>query len=206
VGLDLTIPLPLQGATSIVANHPSVSKSYPDMLQDPFGPPQVAAVLILLQRGLEEAYSQRNTRLLLKEGAHEVGRAFYPVVAVTHLSWIASIAFLIPASAPLTAPVLGAFLALQPMRYWIIATLGRYWTHRIISLPGAPLVTHGPYRILRHPNYALTLGECLLLPLAFEQPALAVIFTVLWAAVLRYKVILEDQALAARRGSEAAPR
>jgi methyltransferase len=173
------------------------------MLQDLFGPPQTAAVLILLQRGLEEVYSQRNTRRLLKDGAHEEGRAYYPVVAATHLCWLASIAFLIPPSAPLDPPVLGLFLALQPLRYWIIATLGRYWTHRIISLPGAPLVKRGPYRIMRHPNYAVTLGETCLLPLAFEQLALAAIFTCLWGAVVQYKITLEDQALAPRRGSEA---
>jgi methyltransferase len=174
------------------------------MLQDLFGPPQTAAVLVLLQRGLEEVYSRSNTRRLLKDGAHEEGRAYYPVVAATHLCWIASIAFLIRPGAPLNTPVLGLFLALQPLRYWIIATLGRYWTHRIISLPGAPLVQRGPYRIARHPNYAVTLGETFLLPLAFEQLALAVIFTILWGAVLQYKITLEEQALAARRGSEAA--
>lgn len=171
------------------------------MLDEAFGLPQTAALLILLQRGLEEAYSQYNTRRLLRQGGCEVGRGYYPVVAFTHLGWIAGLAFLVPAEAPLHLPLALAFLALQPVRYWIIATLGRYWTHRIITLAGAPVVARGPYRVLRHPNYAVTLAETLLLPLAFGQLALAVIFTAIWAAVLHYKIGLEDQALATRRAA-----
>ncbi len=172
------------------------------MFSDSFGPPQIAALLLLLQRGLEELHSQRNTARLLQQGAREAGREFYPVVAATHLAWIASLAFLVPPDAPVSMPVLIAFLALQPARYWIIGTLGRYWTHRIITLPGAPIVIRGPYRLVRHPNYAVTLAETLLLPLAFGQPALGVIFTAVWAAVLHYKIRLEDEALALRRDRE----
>ncbi len=45
----------------------------------------------------------------------------------------------------------------------------------------------------------MTLAETLLLPLAFGQVALGLIFAVLWGAVLQYKIILEDQALTPRR-------
>lgn len=169
-----------------------------------FGPPQLAAIAVLLQRGAEELYSQRNTRRLLAEGGHEEGRAYYPVVAVTHLAWIASIFLLIPPDAAIVWPAAALFLLLQAARYWVIGTLGRYWTHRIITLDDAPIVRRGPYRFVRHPNYAVTYAETFLLPLAFGAPALAVIMTAVWIAVIRYKIVLEDQALAARR-DEAAP-
>ena len=170
---------------------------------DIFGLPQMAALLILLQRALEELYSQRNTRRLLEQGAHQVGTEFYPIVAAVHLCWIAGLAVLVPPSAPVHAPLLIAFVVLQGLRYWIIATLGRYWTHRIITLPKAPIVSDGPYRLLRHPNYALTVAETLLLPLAFGQLALGVIFAVMWAAVLKHKAQLEDRALDMRRSAGA---
>src|SRR5262245_46676858 len=169
------------------------------MFHDILGPPQLAALLILLQRALEELYSQHNTRRLLRLGGCEVGQDFYPIVATTHLCWIASLALLVPPQAQPYIPLIAAFLALQVMRYWIISTLGGYWTHRILTLPGPPIVTGGPYRFLRHPNYAVTLAETLVLPLAFGEVALAIIFAVLWGAVLQYKIALEDQALAARR-------
>jgi methyltransferase len=53
--------------------------------------------------------------------------------------------------------------------------------------------------VIRHPNYALTIAETFVLPLAFGQFAFAVIFTTLWIVVLRYKIQLEDAALAKRR-------
>ena len=48
---------------------------------------------------------------------------------------------------------------LQGLRVWVLATLGPYWTTRIISVPGAPLVRRGPYRLFRHPNYMVVAGE-----------------------------------------------
>jgi methyltransferase len=169
------------------------------MILAPFGLPQIAAFLILLQRGVEEIHSQRNTRALMIEGAVEVGVAYYPVVATTHLAWIAALAFLIPATATIHILPLTVYLVLQPVRYWIIAKLGPYWTHRIITLSSAPIITVGPYRFIHHPNYVVTLAETLLLPLAFGQVAIAFIFTAIWAVVLRYKIVLEDEALADRR-------
>ena len=123
---------------------------------DLIGAPQIAALLLLAQRGLEELYSARNTKALIALGAHEVGRGFYPVVAATHLAWIASLFFLVPADAPILWPLIVYYLALQLVRYWVIFTLGPFWTHRIFTLPGAPVVARGPYRYLRHPNYAVT--------------------------------------------------
>jgi methyltransferase len=167
---------------------------------DWFGWPQVAALLVLLQRGAEELYSAHNTRKLLAEGGHEEGRDYYPVVAITHLAWIAAIFFLIPPDAPIVWPLLALYLILQVARYWIIGTLGPYWTHRIITLEKAPVVRKGPYSWVRHPNYMVTIAETLLLPMVFGAPALGAIMAAVWSAVLYYKIVLEDAALAKRRG------
>jgi methyltransferase len=164
-----------------------------------FGAPQIAAILLLLQRVLEEVYSQSNTKQLLAEGAHEAGAQYYPVVAATHLGWIASLFLLVSPNANVSWPLLVLFGMLQIARYWIIGSLGRYWTHRIITLPDAPVVNRGPYKYIRHPNYVVTLLETFLLPLAFGAWGLALIMTAIWAAVLHYKILLEDAALASRR-------
>jgi methyltransferase len=60
-------------------------------------------------------------------------------------------------------------------------------------------VKTGPYSLLRHPNYAVALAETLLLPLAFGQLALGLIFTTIWGVVLFHKIQLENQALSVRR-------
>jgi len=163
------------------------------------GPAQIAALLVLVQRGAEELYSQHNTRRLLKEGAHEEGSDFYPVVVVTHLGWIASVFLLVPTGASVSVPLLVAYLAMQVVRYWVIGTLGRFWTHRIITLGNAPVVRAGPYRLVRHPNYWVTIVETFLLPGVFGAYALAAIMGAIWVAVIAYKIRLEDVALAARR-------
>lgn len=164
-----------------------------------FGAPQIIAILILAQRGLEEVYSSTNTKRLLAEGAQEAGAQFYPVVATAHLGWIASLFLLISPNANITWPLLIIYVLLQGVRYWVIGSLGRYWTHRIITLDSAPLVRRGPYKYIRHPNYVITLIETMLLPLAFGAWGLALIMTAIWAAVLHYKILLEDAALAKRR-------
>jgi methyltransferase len=169
------------------------------MVEELIGLPQIAALAVLLQRAFEELHSARNTRWLMTRGAYEVGRDYYPVVAVTHLAWIAALLFLITPAASVSLPILALYLFLQIIRYWIIGTLGRYWTHRIITLDSAPLVRSGPYRYMRHPNYAITIAETLVLPLAFGAVALAIIMTAVWTAVLSYKIVLEDGALARRR-------
>ena len=99
------------------------------------GAPQIAALLVLCQRGLEELYSARNTKALLAKGASEAGNIFFPVVAATHLAWIAALAFLIPPDAPVTWPLIVYYLALQLVRYWVIADLGPYWTHALSRCP-----------------------------------------------------------------------
>jgi methyltransferase len=169
------------------------------MTFDWIGWPQIAALLLLAQRGLEELYSARNTRRLLARGAHEQGRDYYPVVAVTHLAWIAAIFFLIPPHAPILWPLLAAYLLLQVARYWIIGTLGPYWTHRIITLDEARVVRKGPYRWVSHPNYLVTIAETLLMPMVFGATALGAIMTAVWSGVLYYKIVLEDSALSERR-------
>jgi methyltransferase len=84
-----------------------------------------------------------------------------------------------------------------------MATLGSRWTTRILVLPGESLVTRGPYRYLSHPNYAVVAGEIALLPLTLNLPWLALIFSVLNAAVLTLRIRTENRALAAATGHTA---
>ena len=61
-------------------------------LSDEFGYPQFAALFILLQRGIEELHSLRDTQRLPLRGTVEAGREYYSVVATAHAAWIASLA------------------------------------------------------------------------------------------------------------------
>ena len=99
----------------------------------------IVLALVALQRIVELFYSARNTRLLLAAGGIEIGAAQYPFIVLLHTAWLASMAVLIPPATPPNWWLLAAYAALQPLRVWTIATLGPYWTTRIITVPGAPL-------------------------------------------------------------------
>ena len=92
-------------------------------------------------------------------------------------------------------PLLTLFMLLQSGRIWVIASLGRRWTTRLIVLRGAPLVTGGPYRWFRHPNYLIVAGEMAILPLAFDALAIAVGFSACNALLLLRRIRLEQAAL-----------
>lgn len=157
----------------------------------------VAAVA--LQRLGEVWLSARNTAALKARGAVEIGAGHYPVMIALHVSWLATLVLAVPNPPAIYALPLGVFIALQLARICIIASLGEYWTTRIITLPGAPLSRKGPYRILRHPNYWLVAGEIASLPLAFGEWQVALVYTILNAMMLAWRIRVEDAALAARR-------
>jgi methyltransferase len=91
---------------------------------------------------------------------------------------------------------LAIYVFLQAARLWVLATLGPRWTTRIIVLPGEDLVKEGPYRFLNHPNYWVVIGEIAVLPLVFGLPLVALVFTLLNAAVLWIRIREENRALA----------
>ena len=108
-----------------------------------------------------------------------------------------------PPDAPIAWPLIGVFVLLQAARIWVIASLGPYWSTRIITVPDAPLVRRGPYRFVRHPNYLVVAAEIAVLPPAFDplsarQWAIALVFTVLNALLLRHRIRIEEAALAGR--------
>ena len=156
-------------------------------------------VLVALQRLGELLYSARNTRALRARGAVEAGRSHYPLIVLLHAAWLVSIVIFMPHPAMLRWPWLGVFVASQALRIWAIGSLGPYWTTRILSLPGAPLVRKGPYRFVRHPNYLIVVAEIASLPRAFGEVGVAIVFSVLNAGMLAWRISVEDRALAARR-------
>ncbi|HVM77895.1 MAG TPA: isoprenylcysteine carboxylmethyltransferase family protein [Stellaceae bacterium] len=159
----------------------------------------VAAVAAVACVRLGELWlARRNTRALLAAGAVERGSGHYPLIVAVHAGWLAAIVLAVPDTAQVSWPLIGVYLALQLLRVWVLASLGRFWTTRIITLPGAPLVRRGPYRFIRHPNYLLVAAEIAVLPLAFGAWQVAALFSVLNAAVLAWRIRLENEALAER--------
>jgi methyltransferase len=157
--------------------------------------------LVAAQRLAELALAASNTRRLLARGAREVGRAHYPLFVLLHASWLVAIAVTTPIDRQPYWPLIGVFIVLQLLRVWVVATLGPYWTTRIITLDEAPIVRRGPFRLLRHPNYCVVVAEIAVLPLAFGNWPVALIWTILNALLLRHRIRVEMGALSEREAA-----
>ena len=163
------------------------------------GWPQVIVLLVAVQRLAELVYAQANTRRLLAEGAVEHGAGRYPLLVLLHAAWLVALFLLVPADAAVSWPLIAVFVLLQAARLWVIASLGRYWTTRVVTLPDVPLVRRGPYRWVKHPNYLVVVGEIAVLPLAFGAWILALGFSLANAVLLADRIRSEERALAPRR-------
>ena len=151
--------------------------------------------LVMLQRLAELPLAARNTKALLARGAIETGAGHYPLFILLHSSWLFAILLTTPADAQLNQGLLIVFFLLQFARVWVIATLGGNWTTRIIRLPNQPLIKKGPYLYFSHPNYMIVVLEIALLPLIFGNWPVAVIWSAMNAALLTWRIYLENTAL-----------
>jgi len=170
----------------------------------------LAVTLVAAQRLLELVLARRNERRARARGAVERGRGHYPFIVALHTLWLVSTlveGILRGPELPVLWPVpLALFLLVQPLRYWVLSSLGESWNTKILVVPGAKAVRRGPYRYLNHPNYVVVVVEILSFPLIFGAWVTALVFTVLNAAVLYVRIREENRALAevALRGQQSA--
>ena len=149
---------------------------------------------IIIQRLSELVVAKRNTARLLAKGAYEVGANHYPVMVAMHSAWIMCL-LVFGYDERVAFGWLVVFAVLQVFRVWILATLGSRWTTRIIILE-EPLVVHGPFKYFSHPNYMLVVAEIIVAPMVLGLGWVAVIFSVLNAAMLWVRIGVEHKALA----------
>ncbi len=154
---------------------------------------------IVVERLAELAFAARNARRMLARGAVESGARHYPLFILLHAAWLVALVLTVPADTAVNLPLLAVFAALQGVRLWVITSLGERWTTRVIVPSGEPPVTKGPYRYMKHPNYAVVVAEIAVVPLMFGAWATAALFSLLNLALLRHRIRVEEAALAASR-------
>jgi methyltransferase len=154
----------------------------------------IILALVTLQRVGELWLSNRNTRRLLGQGAREHAPGHHPLIVAVHALWLAALWWLAPVR-PVDGFWLALFVLIELGRLWVLTTLGPRWTTRIIVLPDTPLVERGPYRFINHPNYWVVIGEIAVLPLVFGLWQVALIFSLLNAAILTVRIREENRAL-----------
>ena len=161
----------------------------------------VLVVLVAVERLLELRVARRNLAWARSRGGVEYGAEHYPAMVALHVGllvgsvaevWLLNRAFYPWLGWPMLALVVGA----QALRWWCIRTLGPQWNTRVVVVPGAPLVTGGPYRYARHPNYVAVVTEGFALPLVHTAWITATVFSVCNAVLLRRRIDVENRALA----------
>jgi len=149
---------------------------------------------LVVQRVVELGFAQFNTGRLRAEGGVEFGATHYPLMIALHTSWLIGL-WLLGHDQHIVKFWLAVFVLLQIGRLWVIASLGWRWTTRVIVLRGAAPVVVGPYRWLKHPNYLVVALEIAVVPLALGLPEFALAFSIANAALLVYRIRIENEAL-----------
>ena len=157
-------------------------------------------VIVAIQRAWELGVSNHHFRALKARGAIEVGAGHYPWMVALHAAFLFSCVAEVwlfyrpwrPVVAGLAVIILGAALAL---RWWTLSTLGDRWTTRVLVVPGEELVSSGPYRWLRHPNYLVVVMEIAAIPMVHCAWLTAIGFTLANFVLLRERIRAEEGAL-----------
>jgi len=165
--------------------------------------PYLSFLLLLgAERLVELGLSRRNATWASERGGIEVGRGHFRALAALHVLFLVGCGVEVvilnrPFVPALGIPMLAVVVAAQGLRYWAIASLGRYWNVRVIVVPGAPAVATGPYRFVRHPNYLAVILEGFAIPLVHSAWLTAVAFSLCNAILLAVRIRCEEKALAA---------
>src|SRR5262245_11700553 len=149
---------------------------------------------------LVEAWRARgNERRLFARSGTEPAGDVYAIMRVAYPSaFLAMFAegFLRHSAAPpLLLPGVMLFILAKALKWWAILSLGPYWTFRVVVVPGASLVTTGPYRVLRHPNYVAVIGELVAVALMNDARIAGPIMTFAFATLIAMRVRVENRAL-----------
>lgn len=158
-------------------------------------------ILIVIQRLTELYISKRNEDFLLKNGAVEFGQSHYKFLVILHTLFILSMIAEYNLKSgyfelnTINYLFLVFFAILQGARFWVINSLGKYWNTKIFRIKGSVLVSSGPYKYFKHPNYIIVVCEFFTIPLIFNLYFTAVIFSLLNAVVLFFRIREENKAL-----------
>jgi methyltransferase len=159
----------------------------------------VVLMIVMLMMLVESLVSRRHERTLREQGAIEP-----PGDVFGTMRWAYPGAFLTMAAEgvlfgppPVAVVLAGAILmgASKALKWWAMASLGVRWTFRVLIVPGAPLVTHGPYALWRHPNYIAVVGELLAMALMTGARVSGPLATMLFSWLMWRRIRVEEQAL-----------
>jgi methyltransferase len=162
-------------------------------------------VAVAVCRLIELSLSRRHQRALAATGAAPLPEPVFGAMVALHTCILVGavvevLGFHRPFIAAVGVPALVLFALANLLRFWVIATLGVHWNVRVVRSMSLGVVTTGPYRFVRHPNYLAVFVELLALPLVHGAVVTAVVGAALHAVILRRRVALEESVLMTDEG------
>jgi methyltransferase len=165
----------------------------------------VIAFLVLLLavaalRILELRISRRHQRQLVARGAAKVSEPRFRWMVALHTAVLVGAALEVvllkrPFFPLLAALMFAIFLAANAVRWWVIRTLGDHWNVQVMDSTRLGVVTSGPFRFVRHPNYAAVFAEMMALPLIHTAWVTALAGSLAHVAVLAQRLSTEEAVL-----------
>jgi methyltransferase len=146
--------------------------------------------------------SRRNQKQLASKGASRVAEPSFRWMVALHAGVLigagAEVIFLHRPLIPALAIAMAAlFLLSNALRWWVIRSLRGHWNVQVVDSARLGVVTHGPFRWIRHPNYLAVFVELIALPLIYTAWITALSGAVFHLWVLRERLAVEDPMLLA---------
>ena len=160
----------------------------------------VLLAIVALLRLYELRISRRHQQDMVAQGASKVEEPRFRWMVVLHTGVLigaaCEVVFLHRPFIPVLAAVCFViFIAANAVRWWVIRTLGEHWNVQVMNSTGLGVVTRGPFRYVRHPNYAAVFVEMLVLPLIHTAWITSVVGSAAHVLVLSQRLATEEKVL-----------
>jgi methyltransferase len=160
----------------------------------------VLLTLAFLPMAFEARLAARHDRALRSAGAFEPGDDVFPLMQIAYPACFLAMAVEAAVRGARVNLTWGAglviFVLAKAIKYWAIATLGPRWTFRVLVPPASSRIISGPYRFMRHPNYAGVIGELAGMGMMAQAPVSGVLSVVVFVVIIVARIRVEERALA----------
>ncbi|HLY28824.1 MAG TPA: isoprenylcysteine carboxylmethyltransferase family protein [Aggregatilineales bacterium] len=153
-------------------------------------------------RLIEMAIGRRHQRILITHGARNISDPVFPWIVILHVgillgSFLEAWLLKRPFVPVLALPMIVFFMLANALRWWVIATMAEHWNVRVMDSLDLGVVSHGPFRFIRHPNYLALFVELLAIPLIHTAYLTAILGTLAHLWILRSRIATEESVLLA---------
>ena len=173
----------------------------------------IAFLALLLAVGLlrifELRVSSRHQQQMIARGATKINEPRFSWIVFVHTAVLIGAALEVvllhrPFIPILSATMLFIFLSGNAVRLWVVLTMGKLWNVQVMNSTGLGVVTSGPFRFVRHPNYAAVFLEMFSLPLVHTAWITALLGSIAYAIAISQRIPLEEKVLFANPNYRAA--